>query len=117
MFNIFFRKIVEALDIEKSLYRIGISKIFLRAGVLARLEEDRDVIITSRIIRIQAYVRAFLARRKRDKLARQTEAIKILQRNCASWLVLKNWEWWLLVAKLRPLLKVTSQEEELQVVF
>lgn len=35
---------IEALDIETKLYRIGQSKIFFRTGVLAHLEEERYTI-------------------------------------------------------------------------
>ena len=43
--------------------RIGQSKIFFRAGVLAHLEEERDVRITDLVVKFQAYCRGLLARR------------------------------------------------------
>ena len=46
-----------------NLYRIGQSKIFFRAGVLAQLEEERDVRITDLVVKFQAYCRGLLARR------------------------------------------------------
>ena len=36
-----FRKMIEYLEIEPNLYRIGQSKVFFRVGVLATLEEER----------------------------------------------------------------------------
>ena len=44
-------------------FRIGQSKIFFRAGVLAHLEEERDVRITDLVVNFQAFCRGLLARR------------------------------------------------------
>jgi len=52
-----------ALDIEQSNYRIGQSKIFFKAGVLARLEEDRDVKLTEIVVKFQSFARGYLARK------------------------------------------------------
>ena len=45
------------------IFRIGQSKIFFRTGVLAQLEEERDVRITDLVVKFQAYCRGLLARR------------------------------------------------------
>lgn len=102
------------MEIDPSSYRIGLSKVFFRAGVLAQLEEDRDAMVTSHVILFQARCRAFLARRLYDKRIRQHTAIIVVQRNCASWLRLRNWEWWRLFTKVKPLLQITNQEAALQ---
>jgi myosin heavy chain 9/10/11/14 len=54
---------IHALELDPNLYRVGQSKIFFRAGVLAHLEEERDYKITDLIVNFQAYCRGFLARR------------------------------------------------------
>ena len=54
---------IEALELDPGLYRIGQSKIFFRAGVLAHLEEERDLRITDLVVKFQAYCRGLLARR------------------------------------------------------
>ena len=54
---------IEALELESNLYRMGQSKVLFRAGVLAHLEEDRDLKITDVIIGFQACCRGYLARR------------------------------------------------------
>jgi len=54
---------IEALDLDANLYRIGQSKIFFRAGVLAHLEEERDMRLTEIIAQFQAYARGWIARR------------------------------------------------------
>ncbi|XP_071519991.1 uncharacterized protein zip isoform X2 [Panulirus ornatus] len=104
---------IQALELEPNLYRIGQSKIFLRAGVLASLEEERDIKMTDLIVQFQAYCRGMLARKNYQKRLQQLNAIKIIQRNCAAYLKLRNWQWWRLYTKVKPLLQVTKQEEKL----
>ncbi|XP_064478099.1 myosin heavy chain, non-muscle-like isoform X2 [Ornithodoros turicata] len=106
-------KMIVALDLDQNLYRVGQSKIFFRAGVLAHLEEERDIKISDLIIQFQAYCLGFLARKNYQKRMQQLNAIRIIQRNCASYLKLRNWAWWRLYTKVKPLLQVTKQEEKL----
>uniref|UniRef100_A0AAY4D846 Myosin, heavy chain 11a, smooth muscle n=1 Tax=Denticeps clupeoides TaxID=299321 RepID=A0AAY4D846_9TELE len=101
------------LDLDTNLYRIGQSKIFFRTGVLAQLEEERDLKITVIIIALQAQARGFLARKAFAKRQQQLTAMKVIQRNCAAYLKLRNWQWWRLFTKVKPLLQVTRQEEEM----
>uniref|UniRef100_A0A6Q2YVP7 Myosin, heavy chain 11b, smooth muscle n=1 Tax=Esox lucius TaxID=8010 RepID=A0A6Q2YVP7_ESOLU len=101
------------LDLDPNLFRIGQSKMFFRTGVLAQLEEERDIKLTVVIIAFQAHARSFLARKAFSKRQAQLTAMKVIQRNCAVYLVLKNWQWWRLFTKVKPLLQVTRQEEEM----
>ncbi|XP_058796556.1 myosin heavy chain, non-muscle isoform X2 [Phymastichus coffea] len=104
---------IQSLELDPNLYRVGQSKIFFRAGVLAHLEEERDYKITDLIVNFQAFCRGFLARRNYQKRLQQLNAIRIIQRNCAAYLKLRNWQWWRLYTKVKPLLEVTKQEEKL----
>uniref|UniRef100_A0A7N6FEY6 Myosin, heavy chain 11b, smooth muscle n=1 Tax=Anabas testudineus TaxID=64144 RepID=A0A7N6FEY6_ANATE len=104
---------VKHLDLDPNLYRIGQSKMFFRTGVLAQLEEERDLKLTVVIIAFQAQARGFLARKAFSKRQQQLTAMKVIQRNCACYLKLKNWQWWRLFTKVKPLLQVTRQEEEM----
>lgn len=54
---------IRALELDGNLFRVGQSKVFFRAGVLAHLEEERDLKITDTIIRFQSAARGYLARR------------------------------------------------------
>uniref|UniRef100_A0A8B9L5J2 Myosin, heavy chain 11b, smooth muscle n=1 Tax=Astyanax mexicanus TaxID=7994 RepID=A0A8B9L5J2_ASTMX len=104
---------IKHLDLDPNLYRIGQSKMFFRTGVLAQLEEERDLKLTVIIIAFQAQGRGFLARKAFSKRQQQLTAMKVIQRNCAAYLKLKNWQWWRLFTKVKPLLQVTRQEEEM----
>ena len=104
---------LEDMDLENGLYRIGQSKIFFRAGVLAQLEEDRDLKICDMMIKLQAVLRGYLARKKFSKKKDQLRAIRVIQRNGLSYLKLRNWQWWRLFTKVKPLLQVTKADEEI----
>ncbi|XP_048102073.1 LOW QUALITY PROTEIN: myosin-10-like [Alosa alosa] len=107
-------RMIQALELDQNLFRIGQSKIFFRAGVLAHLEEERDLKITDIIIYFQSVCRGYLARKAFAKKQQQLSCLKILQRNCAAYLKLRHWQWWRLFTKVKPLLQVTRQEEEMQ---
>ncbi|XP_043931262.1 myosin-9 [Protopterus annectens] len=104
---------IKALELDSNLYRIGQSKVFFRAGVLAHLEEERDLKITDVIIAFQAWCRGYLARKAFAKRQQQLTAMRVIQRNCAAYLKLRNWQWWRLFTKVKPLLQVSRQEEEM----
>uniref|UniRef100_A0A8C1Y2E0 Myosin-9 n=1 Tax=Cyprinus carpio TaxID=7962 RepID=A0A8C1Y2E0_CYPCA len=104
---------IKALELDTNLFRIGQSKVFFRAGVLAHLEEERDLKITDVIITFQAVCRGYVARRAFAKRQQQLTAMRVIQRNCAAYLKLRNWNWWRLFTKVKPLLQVTRQEEEM----
>uniref|UniRef100_A0A8C6LDP7 Myosin-9 n=4 Tax=Nothobranchius TaxID=28779 RepID=A0A8C6LDP7_NOTFU len=106
-------RMVKALELDPNLYRIGQSKVFFRAGVLAHLEEERDLKITDVIINFQAWCRGYVARKAFTKRQQQLTAMKVIQRNCAAYLKLRNWHWWRLFTKVKPLLEVNRKEEDL----
>uniref|UniRef100_A0A4W4HT87 Myosin-9 n=1 Tax=Electrophorus electricus TaxID=8005 RepID=A0A4W4HT87_ELEEL len=105
---------IKALELDPNLYRIGQSKVFFRAGVLAHLEEERDMKITDVIISFQAWCRGYVARKAFARRQQQLTAMRVIQRNCAAYLKLRNWQWWRLFTKVKPLLQVSRQEEEMQ---
>ncbi|KAM5209404.1 myosin-14 isoform 4-T7 [Hipposideros larvatus] len=107
-------KMIQALELDPNLYRVGQSKIFFRAGVLAHLEEERDLKVTDIIVSFQAAARGYLARRAFQKRQQQQSALRVMQRNCAAYLKLRHWQWWRLFIKVKPLLQVTRQDEVLQ---
>ncbi|XP_035861994.1 myosin-10 isoform X5 [Sander lucioperca] len=106
---------IRALELDHNLFRVGQSKVFFRAGVLGHLEEERDLKITDTIIRFQSASRGYLARKSFLKKQQQLSALRVMQRNCAAYLKLRNWQWWRLFTKVKPLLQVTRQDEEIQV--
>ncbi|CAO3616361.1 unnamed protein product [Cunninghamella blakesleeana] len=84
-------------------YRIGTTKIFFKSSVLAELEEIKDKKLGGYITEFQSYCRRFIARRQINKFARQTEAIKVMQRNARIYITLREWPWWKVYSMLKPL--------------
>ena len=105
---------LEKLGLDKTLYRVGLSKVFFRAGVLAELEEQRDALITEIMARFQAVARGFIQRRQAYKRLFRTEATHILQRNFNVYLDLAENPWWQLIVKMKPLLGATGSATEVK---
>ncbi|KAL6303713.1 nonmuscle myosin heavy chain b [Sparassis latifolia] len=106
-------RMVDALDLDKSMFRIGTSKIFFKAGVLAELEERRDALLFDVFSRLQAVARMFTARRQMKKVLNRAVAIRTIQRNAHVYGELRDWPWWQLYTKVRPLLTATRNDDEL----
>ncbi|OAF66832.1 Myosin heavy chain, partial [Intoshia linei] len=107
-------KILEHIGIDASSYQLGQSKVFFRVGVLAQLEEDRDAKLTKILGRFIDHVRGYIVRKNLYKRQNKSNAIRIIQRNCANYLKLYDWKWWKLYTKVRPLLKLAGEEEVLR---
>ncbi|KAI0954365.1 hypothetical protein AcV7_007621 [Taiwanofungus camphoratus] len=107
-------RMVDALDLDKLNFRIGTSKIFFKAGVLADLEERRDGLLFDIFSRLQAVARMFTARRQMKKILNRAVAIRTIQRNARVYGELRDWPWWQLYTKVRPLLAATRNDDELR---
>ncbi|TFL04001.1 P-loop containing nucleoside triphosphate hydrolase protein [Pterulicium gracile] len=107
-------KMVSALELDEALFRIGTSKIFFKAGVLADLEERRDALLYDLFTRFQGAARRWTSRRQVKKILNRATAIRTIQRNARVYGVLRDWPWWQLYTKVRPLLAATRNDEELR---
>ena len=106
-------KIAEALRLDRAFYKVGATKIFFKAGVLAELEERRDNLLTDLFRRFQSAARMYTARRRIRKLSNRAQAIRTIQRNARVYIQLRDWPWWSLYVKVRPLLAATKADDEL----
>lgn len=93
-------RMVEALELDRSLFRVGTSKIFFKAGVLAELEERRDALLFDVFTKLQAVARMWTARRQMKKILNRAVAIRTIQRNARVYGDLKDWPWWQLYIKV-----------------
>ena len=106
--------ILERLDLDKAVYRVGLTKVFFRAGVLAELEEKRDSLIRDIMSRFQSVARGFTQRRIANKRLYRAEATRIIQQNFQLYLNLKDNPWWRLFVRMRPLLGETRTASEVK---
>ncbi|EGX95143.1 myosin-11 (Myosin heavy chain) [Cordyceps militaris CM01] len=105
---------LEKLALDKALYRVGLTKVFFRAGVLAELEEQRDALITEIMSRFQSVARGFVQRRAAYKRLFRTEATRIIQKNFNVYLDLVENPWWHLIVKMKPMLGSTRTASEVK---
>uniref|UniRef100_A0A3Q3J9P9 Uncharacterized protein n=1 Tax=Monopterus albus TaxID=43700 RepID=A0A3Q3J9P9_MONAL len=103
--------ILNSIGLDNMEYRIGHSKVFFRAGVLAKLEDMRDERLAKIITMLQAQLRGTLMRIEFKKMVDRRIALIAIQRNVRKFLQLRFWGWWKLYTKVKPLLMVARQEE------
>lgn len=107
-------RMIDALDLDRSSCKIGTSKVFFKAGVLAELEERRDGLLFDIFSRLQAVARMYSARRQMKKILNRAVAARTIQRNARVYGELREWPWWQLYTKVRPLLAATRNDDELR---
>ncbi|KAJ2246822.1 class II myosin, partial [Coemansia sp. RSA 455] len=106
--------LLDAFKMDKAKYRLGHTKVFFRAGVLAELEEIRDVELSKIITQFQAVARGALSRSRFRRRIEQARAIRVIQRNARVYNELSEWPWWKLYRTVKPLLHVTRVDEEMR---
>lgn len=105
---------LQKLNMDKSWYRVGLTKVFFRAGVLAELEEQRDALIREIVVRFQCSARGFVLRRMARKQQYRAEAAQIISRNFQVFRQMQANPWWRLFVRMRPLLGATRQSNEVK---
>ncbi|KAF4550467.1 Myosin type-2 heavy chain 1-like protein [Elsinoe fawcettii] len=106
--------ILEKLKLDPSWFRVGITKVFFRAGVLAELEEQRDALIQEVIARFQSVAQGYIQRKIAHKRLYRAEATRIIQRNFQAYAKMQANPWWMLFNRMRPLLGATRQATEVK---
>ncbi|XP_024590392.1 unconventional myosin-XVIIIa isoform X3 [Neophocaena asiaeorientalis asiaeorientalis] len=107
-------ELLESLDLEQSSCCMGLSRVFFRAGTLARLEEQRDEQTSRNLTLFQAACRGYLARQHFKKKKIQDLAIRCVQKNIKKNKGVKDWPWWKLFTTVRPLIEVQLSEEQIR---
>ncbi|XP_053727997.1 unconventional myosin-XVIIIa isoform X4 [Synchiropus splendidus] len=107
-------ELLHSLELERSNYHLGLSRVFFRAGTLSRLEEQRDVQMRRNITLFQAVCRGHLARQAFKKRKIQELAIRCIQKNIKKNRGVKGWPWWKLFTTVRPLIEVQLTEEQIR---
>eukprot|EP00069_Balaena_mysticetus_P022245 bmy_14001T0 len=89
-----------AIDLDVNEYKIGHTKVFFRAGVLAKLEDMRDERLAKIMTMLQCRLRGFLMRVEFKKMLERRIGLKVIQRNTCKFLELRFWGWWKLYNKV-----------------
>ncbi|XP_062942930.1 unconventional myosin-XVIIIb isoform X2 [Cynocephalus volans] len=107
-------ELLQTLDLEKKVVAMGHSQVFLKAGVVSRLEKQREKLVSQSIVLFQAVCKGFLSRQEFKKLKIRRLATQCIQKNVAVFLVVRDWPWWQLLGSLRPMLSATIGTEQLR---
>uniref|UniRef100_A0A8C5LTT9 Myosin XVIIIB n=1 Tax=Leptobrachium leishanense TaxID=445787 RepID=A0A8C5LTT9_9ANUR len=107
-------ELFQLLDLEKKSIVMGRSQVFMKAGVLSRLEKQREKMISQNMILFQASCRGFLCRQKFKKLKIQLIALKCIQKNIRKYYCIRDWLWWRVMCYIRPTLSVNVDEAKFQ---
>uniref|UniRef100_A0A803SKP6 Myosin heavy chain 16 n=1 Tax=Anolis carolinensis TaxID=28377 RepID=A0A803SKP6_ANOCA len=103
-----------SLEMGENEYKIGHTKVFFRAGVLAKLEDWRDERLAKIMTMLQCRGRGFLMRIEYKKMLDRKLGLMLIQRNVRKFLSMRFWGWWKLYNKVKPLLNVARQEDEMK---
>merc|ERR1719394_346858 len=94
--------------------RLGHTLVFFRAGALAYLEELRDELVIKWVRMIQGEVLKRVRGRVFEKKRDQRELIKVGQRNFRKYMSMREWGWFIIIQKTRPLIGRPDPNEELR---
>jgi myosin heavy chain 6/7 len=106
--------IIKEIKLNEDTFRLGTTKVFFRAGMLGQLEELRDAAVSKIIAMLQAQIRVFKMKKVFKRMLEQKLALSVVQRNIKKYLAFRNWGWWKLMTKIKPLLTNVKAEEELK---
>lgn len=106
--------IAESIGLDPACYKIGLTKIFFKAGVLAELEEQRDAYLHDVFTRVQASCHGYGTRRIVRKRLRQRAAKQVLQESAREYKKLESNAWWRLYMRLLPLLAASHDDDEIK---
>ena len=106
--------LMDKINFDREKYRLGHTLVFFRAGALAKLEEARDEIVMKllRFLQGQCYKRIKGAdfEKRRD----QRELLVVCQRQFRKYMAMREWGWFVIIQKTRPLIGMPNPEEELR---
>merc|ERR1719233_1672006 len=107
--------VMDKIKFDREFYRLGHTLVFFRAGALGKLEEYRDVIVNRLIRYIQGVCYQRLRFRDFAKRRDQRELINVCQRQFRKYVSMREWSWFVIIQKTRPLIGMPNPEEELRI--
>merc|ERR1712001_156506 len=108
------KSLMDKVEFSREKYRLGHTKVFFRAGALAGLEECRDGIVLKLVRWMQGQCYGWIKRGVYQKKHDQRELMKVCQRNFRKFMALRNWGWFVIIQKTKPLIGQVNLEDELR---
>merc|ERR1719491_1923422 len=107
------RALMDKVGFPVAKYQLGHTKVFFRAGALAGLEEERDNIVLKLVRWMQGQCYGVIRRKVYNNKNDQRELMKIIQRNCRKYQGLRDWGWFIIMQKTRPLIGQVDLTQEI----
>merc|ERR1712106_720177 len=107
--------LMDKVEFPKAKFQLGHTKVFFRAGALAALEEARDNIVLKLVRWMQGQSYGVIRRKVYNNKNDQRELMKVIQRNFRKFQSMREWGWFIIIQKTRPLIGSVNLEEELRV--
>merc|ERR1711976_833412 len=109
------RALMDKIGFPAEKYQLGHTKVFFRAGALAGLEEERDNIVLKLVRWLQGQCYGYIRRKVYSIKYDQRELMKVIQRNFRKYQSMREWGWFIIIQKTRPLIGQINLEEELRI--
>merc|ERR1712012_1531683 len=109
------RALMDKIGFPAEKFQLGHTKVFFRAGALAGLEEERDGIVLKLVRWMQGQCYGYIRRKVYQVKFDQRELMKVIQRNFRKFASLRNWGWFIIIQKTRPLIGQVNLEQELAI--
>merc|ERR1712180_220740 len=109
--------LMDKIEFPRERYRLGHTKVFFRAGALAALEEARDNIVLKLVRWMQAECYMHFKLKTYTKKKDQRELMKVIQRNFRKYMSLRDWGWFVIIQKTKPLIGQVTMEQELNMLL
>merc|ERR1712080_229095 len=106
--------LMDKIGFDRERYRLGHTLVFFRAGALAGLEEARDEIVLKLLRCLQGECLKRIRNKVYFKKRDQRELLIVAQRNFRKYISLRNWGWFQIIQRTRPLIGAPKPEEELR---
>jgi len=106
--------LMDKIEFDRERYRLGHTLVFFRAGALAKLEEARDEIVMKLVRYLQGQAYQIIRHRTFAKRRDQRELLVVCQRQFRKFLQMRDWGWFVIIQKTRPLIGMPNPEEELR---
>merc|ERR1712025_548325 len=107
--------LMEKIAFPAEKYQLGHTKVFFRAGALAGLEEVGDSIVLKLVRYLQGQCYGYIRRKVYSVKHDQRELMKVIQRNFRKFQSMREWGWFIIIQKTRPLIGQINLEEELRI--
>ena len=102
--------VLEKIGMDKELYRVGLTKVLFKAGVMGSLEEKRDEVIQKILTLLQSQMRRYIVKKNIKKMLEQKAALTTVQRNVKNFVEVRNWGWLKLFNSMKHLLVAAKKE-------